>query len=525
MTIRDLPTANSSPEEPRAFFHNFFEKALDGCGMGAAILDFRCPERRILSANDVFCRARSCGKEDLVGKPGRVILSGETSPSARLQVETGLQEGVVSKGIFHRPGQETEGWREMVISPFPDAGGEVVYLVVIETDATLHKGLEEHLRQRQRLETVGHMAGGVAHDFNNMLQAIMGFCSLLHLELPRESPSRQHLNQMEEALNLSLNLTRQLLTFVRHAPVEVTAVDLHTIISHLQPIVASLLRENVQLRFLPDPDPLWVRVDRDRLEQAILNLIINSRDAITGAGKITIRTGHERHEVPWDTPFSRMAAGGYVVIEVTDDGSGMDEKTMSRLFEPFFTTKVRGHGTGLGLAMVFRVMEDAGGGIDVTTAPGQGTTFRLYLPREAPGVPPPYLPPETGCIPVLSEGSPWRILLVDDDPLVNRSTRSLLQRRGYEVESAFDGVEALDCLERGTSFDLIITDVVMPRMGGLELVRQVRQRHPSMPIILISGYSEEQEGSAKFPRDCPFLAKPFAWQDLAALIEKTVRKE
>jgi len=427
-------------------------------------------------------------------------------------------------------------WRLFASAPRRIPGGSLIW-DGIELDITARKQievellekarLEDQLRQAQKLESIGRLAGGVAHDFNNMLGVILGHVELALEEVRPGNPLRPDLEQirpdLEEirsAAQRSAELTRQLLAFARKQTILPRRLCLNEVVGRIHGLLARLIGEDVRLEFRPG-EPLWpVSMDPTQLEQVLTNLVVNARDAIAGHGKIVVSTGNRTVDDAFRALHPEAVAGDFACLEVTDDGSGMDPATMARIFEPFFTTKVLGKGTGLGLATVYGVVQQNRGFILVESAPGRGTTFSIHLPRDAAGRD---RPPAPGA-PLPPEPGRETILLVEDEPSVLHLTARILTRQGYRVLEAGTPQEAL-CLAREApgELHLLITDVVMPEMNGRQLARSVLSLHPGARCLFMSGYTADvvahqgvlEEGVA-------FLQKPFSSHALLDKVRQTL---
>jgi PAS domain S-box-containing protein len=376
---------------------------------------------------------------------------------------------------------------------------------------------EEQLRHAQKLEAVGRLAGGIAHDFNNLLMVIQGSVNLVLMNTTEADPQRDDLQEIVRATERAAALTRQLLAFGRKQVLRPKVVNLNTAISDLHKIMHRLIGEDVELHLELDPDLGCVKVDPGQLEQVVLNLAVNSRDAMPDGGRLTIRTTNtELTNKDADRFPYKVLTGPYVCLSFEDTGFGMPESVLGRVFEPFFTTKEQGRGSGLGLSMVYGIVKQSEGYIWVASTQGQGTTIQIYLPL-IPCVREESEPPPT---PPLRRGS-GRVLLVEDEEPVRKVTRRLLEQGGYEVVEAASGPEAIRQFDSlAGSVDLVLTDVVMPRMGGRELATRLLARNPSLPVLYMSGYAADRglrRGMDK--RDQNFIQKPFSPEELLERIQ------
>ena len=377
---------------------------------------------------------------------------------------------------------------------------------------------EEQLRQAQKMEAIGTLAGGVAHDFNNLLTTIMGYSQLLAMRLTPDDPSLHDMEEIIKAATRASMLTRQLLAFSRREMVQPRLVDLNAIVSEMGKMLRRLIGESIDLVVVPAENLGAVKADAGHVEQVLMNLSVNARDAMPGGGRLTIETSNIELGEGYAGEHIGVSPGQYVLLVVSDTGSGMDPQTKARMFEPFFTTKGPGKGTGLGLSTVYGIVKQWGGSIEVYTDPSWGTTFKIYFPRAAGTV-----EHDTGSeFPVLVPRGSETVLLVEDQDAVAAVIRAALQHYGYQVLEARQGGEALALLDRhGAPISIVVTDVVMPVMGGPELAKRLWQRWPETKVLFMSGYTERAFSSyaALDPR-ASFLQKPFMPESLALKVRE-----
>jgi len=376
--------------------------------------------------------------------------------------------------------------------------------------------LEERLRQAHKMEAIGRLAGGVAHDFNNLLTIIRGHIDLLADRAGMDDSQKRSVEQIQRASNRAVAMTRQLLAFSRMQVLQPSILDLNSVISEMGKMLPRLIGEHVEFTFIPDPQLATITADPGQIEQVLMNLAVNARDAMPDGGKLVVRTSSISLSAAEAVKRPAMAPGEYVLISVSDTGQGMNEQTKARIFEPFFTTKEVGMGTGLGLATVYGIVKQSGGFIWVESAPGKGATFEIYFPQAS----------GKACVaspepaPRIESRGTETILLVEDEPGVRELASQFLRGSGYFVLEAPDGVQALEIAARHPGpIHLLLSDVVMPRMSGKELMHRLRAaRKEDMKIILMSGYSE-YNGTEFRQTDSPFLrlGKPFS---LASLVGK-----
>jgi two-component system cell cycle sensor histidine kinase/response regulator CckA len=397
-------------------------------------------------------------------------------------------------------------------SPITTHEGVFVGTMLNVSDVTAKRGIDAQVIQNQRLEAIGQFAGGIAHDFNNLLTTIQGYTNIAMESLAPDDPIRADLAQVIASSEMATAITRQLLAFTRRQVLMPRDVDPAAVIDGLLPILAPLLGEVVVALDI-DPDHAWVRVDPTQLEQVILNLAVNARDAMAGSGTVRISI-HNLDAADPERPDPDLTAGPFVRISVSDTGAGMSEETKAQIFDPFYTTKAEGKGTGFGLSTVFGIVAQSGGQVQVETAVGVGSTFHVDLPRvvarAAPAQPAPTAP--------LARGT-GVVLLAEDDPAVREFTRRGLEAAGYTVFAAAGAEEAINASEHwSSSIDVLVTDMVMPGMHGQDLALHIRAARPDVGIVLISGYTEDVLGVGTKLGSVEFLGKPFTIAALAAAV-------
>ena len=412
----------------------------------------------------------------------------------------------------------TPVWIIQNVSLVADEDGEETFLGTV-FDVTERRRLEEQLLQSQKMEAVGRLAGGIAHDFNNLLTAIAGYSDLLLGELPENDPRRESAVEIREAGRRAAGLTQQLLAFSRRQVLEPRVLDLNAVIASMEKMLRRVIGEDIELTTALDPDLWRTMADPGQIEQAIVNLAVNARDAMPRGGQLTLETGNVTLDDQFASTYATVQPGPHVMLAVSDTGVGMDAALQSRLFEPFFTTKERGKGTGLGLSTTYGIVKQSGGSIWVYSEPGVGTTFKIYLPRceeplaerEAPPLP---LTPRPGT---------ETVLLVEDETEVRRLVERLLRMQGYTVLSAASPAEAIAAARASGKIELLVTDVIMPGMNGREMAAVLASERPRMRVLYMSGYTDAaiaQQGI--LPPGTAFLSKPFTPDVLARKVREVL---
>ncbi|MEJ2421090.1 MAG: PAS domain S-box protein [Acidobacteriota bacterium] len=381
-------------------------------------------------------------------------------------------------------------------------------------DLSALREVEEQLRQAQKMEAIGQLAGGIAHDFNNLLMAIQGPVELMQGRLKDDDPLQPELELVRGAAERASGLTRQLLAFARRQVLKPAVLDLNEVLREMVPMLQRLLPENVRLGFIPTKPLKPVSLDRTQFEQVLVNLCINARDAMPEGGRIVLETAEAFVDETFGESYPWAKAGEYALFSVTDDGAGMDEETLSKIFEPFFSTKGPSGGTGLGLSTVYGIVKQHGGMVAAYSEPGLGTMFKLYFPVSAESSPSKGLNGQSEI-----RGGNEHLLVVEDEAAVREVVVEALQSLGYDVEHAKDGESALRRVRNGTGFDLVVTDMVMPGLGGLQLAEEIRKLAPSTRFLFTSGYSEStldndfRQGAGRH-----FLGKPYSIKTLARVV-------
>ncbi|MBZ5720985.1 MAG: PAS domain S-box protein [Acidobacteriia bacterium] len=396
-------------------------------------------------------------------------------------------------------------------------------LEIIAEDVTERRVLEDQFRQAQKMEAVGRLAGGVAHDFNNLLMVINGYTEVLLEQTDASHPFRQKIEAIQQAADRATTLTRQLLAFSRKQFLELKLVDVNAIVSDMERLLRPLIGENIELIAKLAMNLSRTRADAGQIEQVIMNLVVNSKDAMPNGGKIIIQTANVSLDDDLRREYSYIRPGPYVMLSISDTGVGMDKETQSRIFEPFFTTKEKGKGTGLGLSTAYGIIKQSGGYVFVHSELGRGTTFRIYLPQaDEPAEPLSHVRASQA-----ASGGSETVLLVEDEESVRQLVRETLEAKGYKVLEAEQGHSALEiAAAHQGSIDMLITDVVMPGMSGRELAQRLSGSHPRTKVLYVSGYTEDAiVHQGVLDPGTAFLQKPFTLQALSRKVRDVLRTE
>lgn len=430
----------------------------------------------------------------------------------------------VGRRIEYRMRHKDGSWvsLESTASPVINGEGEVESLVIVNRDISERRRLEEQLRQSQKMDAIGRLSGGVAHDFNNLLGVVIGYAEILQEQIPETDDMRSAVDQIIRAGNGASSLTKQLLAFSRQQVLEPKILLLNTVVADTEKMLRRLIGEDIELLTSLDPALGKIRADHGQIEQVIMNLVVNARDAMPEGGRLVIETTN--FEI--DEKFARRYAypvlpGQYILLTVSDNGIGIDTATQQRIFEPFFTTKEKGKGTGLGLSLVYGVVKQSGGYIDVVSTRGKGTTFNIYLPRVAENaVDTRPVGPDS---PDELRGTET-ILFAEDEDMLRTLTRHLLELYGYRVLEACDSNQAQRLSEQtGHEIHLLLTDVVMPGVSGRILADQLKQKRPELKIVFMSGYTGQRVGEKEILEPGSlFLQKPFTRESLARKIREAL---
>jgi len=497
-----------------------FARFFNSAPIGIALLD---TQGQVINSNAAF--AKLIGEKSIHNKPLTSFFDKEAH--AEFERNFALANDVQAKiaAIEVRFNKGKHNIAQLFVSPSEnqdeDGAGAVVYAV----DVTEHRELEQKFSQSSKMQAVGELAGGIAHDFNNVLTAVIGFSDLLLTRHTPGDPSFQDIMNIKQNANRAANLVRQLLAFSRRQTLRPTILLLDEALSDMKVLLERLSGERVRLSFKTTADLGYVKVDVNQLEQVIMNLSVNARDAMPEGGSLTLATGQLTHNDGDALGRGIMPAGEYVYFTVRDEGTGMTQDVLDKIYDPFFTTKEIGKGTGLGLSTVYGIVKQTGGFVFADSEPGKGTTFTVLLPRYYP------TKAELADDAVVIEdkttdlSGKGTILLVEDEEAVRTFAVRALQTRGYNVLEADSGVSALDLLESvDQTIDLVVSDVVMPEMDGPTMLKEIRKQNKNVKVIFISGHAEEAfEKNLDDNEEFAFLPKPFSLKQLAAKVKESLR--
>ena len=471
--------------------------------------------------NPQFTRLYGWTAEEVVGKETPRILKGGALEQDDYESFWAaiLSKQIVRREFCNRTRDGRDVWIEASANPIVDDHGEIVGFLAIQSDITERRRLGEQLVQSQKMEAVGRLAGGIAHDYNNILSVIMGYSDLLLSELDTSNPIRGDIEEIHRAAGRAAALTRQLLVFSRREVSRPEVVDVNAVVSSVDRLLRRAVGEDVTLHLDLDPSLPYVHIDASHVEQILMNLVVNARDATPGGGRISIATRSVAIDAEEASRLGTAGVGPHVIIEVADTGHGMGPDIAARAFDPFFTTKPKGLGTGLGLSIVYAIVKQAGGTIAIESEPERGTRCRVYLAATA-GTRTAHDAAATA--PVVAK-RPETILLVEDEDQVRAITQRMLLQRGYHVLEARNAGEAFLLVEQGTeTIDLLLTDVVMPQFSGTRLAQRLTKLLPDLRILFMSGYSDAVDRETIVTMGADLVIKPFSRADLLSAVERAL---
>jgi two-component system, cell cycle sensor histidine kinase and response regulator CckA len=509
VAVFDVITERKRTEAARQLLASAIEQA-------AEMIVITDPLGSIQYVNPAFESVTGYAKEEVLGRSPRILKSGEHETSFYEDLWGTIASGKAWAGHFvNKKKDGTRYTEDATISPVHDAEGRIVNYVAVTRDSTHERHLEEQLRQAQKMESVGRLAGGVAHDFNNMLQVISSYVELSLAHVDSGHVLHKNLQQIQKAAQRSAELTGQLLAFARKQTVSPKVLDVNDAVAGMLKMLQRLIGEDIDLAWMPGHAAGKIRIDPSQLDQILANLAVNARDAIAGVGKLTIGTDIVMIDQAYSADHPGHIPGTFVLLTVSDDGSGMSKETLSHIFEPFFTTKGIGQGTGLGLATVYGIVNQNNGFINVYSEVGQGTTFKIYLPRSEG---------EGAARAQVSEDEPPRgsetVLVVEDEAAILELSKLMLENLGYTALTAQTPAEAIRLVsEHIDAIHLLVTDVVMPQMNGRDLALLITELKPGLKVLFMSGYTADVIAhQGLLDEGVSFVSKPFSMNALAEKI-------
>jgi PAS domain S-box-containing protein len=517
-TLNRTELKRRKAEEARHYSEKRYETLLARANDAILIFNSR---GQIIEANQLACLQSGYERKELLNKSlaDLPLFSGRANNITR-QISRLLHSGQV---LFTAPFQRSDGktiYLEISAKRLESSGEDVT--IAISRDITQRKQLEDQLRQAQKMEAIGRLAGGIAHDFNNLLTVINGYCELILDNIQTDQALYHDIEEIRNAGKRAAALTRQLLAFSRKQVLAMKVIELNSLIRGLETMVHRIIGEDIELSTPLYIENMCIKADPGQIEQVIMNLVVNARDAMPEGGKLTVETSLFSFGKEYTEKHLGLKPGNYVVLAISDTGKGMDEETLTRVYEPFFTTKEKDKGTGLGLSTVYGIIKQSNGYINAESELGKGTTFEIYFPELTDYA-------ETG-----KEQSPRveslsgseTVLLVEDEDIVRNFISRILKKHGYRVIEASQGQEALDLfIKLRQEIQIVVTDVIMPKMKGVELVRKISDLYPDIHVIFISGYSETlMEQHNLLDKELNFLQKPFSAGTLLNKIREVLDK-
>ena len=518
------PSVTSSGAQALSDTHSdIFFAAVETTRMPMIVTDPHQSDNPIIFANNAFRRMTGYTPEELIGRNCRLLQGPETDRGTIAEVRRAVaeQKEVAVEVLNYRKDGSTF-WNALFVTPVYDKGGELVYIFASQLDVSRRRDAEDALHQAQKMEALGQLTGGIAHDFNNLLQVISGYTDIVQALAQSETYNVGRLVRASEAIRTATDraskLTHQLLAFSRKQRLEGRAINLNGLVDSMSDIADRTLGDDIELRKALSPD-LWnARVDPTQAEVALLNILINARDAMPNGGTVTVETGNLTIGAEHGSLFPGLTPGRYVTVSVTDTGTGMPPEVLARVMEPFFTTKEEGKGTGLGLATVYGFAKQSGGTVKLYSELGHGTTVRIIFPATQADV-----QDEAGPIGrTIDRHGTETVLVVDDRPEVAETARAILEDFGYTILTAHDAREAIDLLDGDARIDLLFSDLIMPGgMNSVMLARAARERQPRIRVLLTTGYAEASlERTDAGGSEFEVINKPYRRMDLVRRVRQ-----
>ncbi len=518
--LEDLKAENLARKEKETELEKV-TMAIEQAGEVVMITD---PAGMIQYVNPAFETVSGYSREEAVGKTAAILKSGEQDQAFYQNLWKTITGGRIWQGrMVNKRKDSTLYTEDATISPVFDLAGKIINFVGVKRDITAHLEMTAQLQQAQKMESVGRLAGGVAHDFNNMLSIILGYTELALDKTDPAGALHANLQEVFKAAMRSVDITRQLLAFARKQTIAPVVIDLNTTVEGMLKMLRRLIGEDIDLAWMPGFGVWPVKIDPSQVDQILANLCVNARDAITGVGKVTIETGNVLFDEDYIARHSGFVSGEFVLLTVSDNGCGMDKETLDHLFEPFFTTKEVNKGTGLGLATVYGIVKQNNGFINVYSEPGKGTSFKIHIPRDATGI---VETKDSKSTPLLL-GRGETVLLVEDEPALLGMAKTMIEHLGYTVLSASAPSEALRLAEEHIGeIHLILTDVVMPEMNGRNLAQRISAFYPEMKYLFMSGYTANVIAhQGVLDEGVHFIQKPLSIKNLAAKVREALNAQ
>jgi PAS domain S-box-containing protein len=507
--IRDITARKTAEVERRQLL-----AAMEQAGEAIVMTD---AQGIIQFVNPAFERTTGYSREEAIGQNLRILKSDKQDDQFYRNLWETISDGRTWTGrMVNKRKDGILYTEESTISPIRNDSGRIVNYVAVKRDITEQLRMADQFQQAQKMEAVGLLAGGVAHDYNNMLSVILGYTELALLKADPDQPLHDDLEEIYQAAMRSTEITRQLLTFARKQTIKPVVLDLNQNVGGMLKMLRRLIGEDIDLAWLPQAGLDPIKMDPIQVDQILVNLCVNARDAIAGVGKVTIETENVFFDEAYCASNIGFVAGEYVLLAISDDGRGMEKEVLDHIYEPFFTSKGLGQGTGLGLSTVYGIVKQNNGFINVYSEPGNGTTFRIYLPRY--GGQAVDIRRDEGMEIPLSNGE--TVLVVEDEPALLQLTRRLLEKLGYRVLTAATPGEAIGLAEEYASeVQLLITDVVMPEMNGRDLAERLQSHYPSIKVLFMSGYTATIIAHRGVLNEgVNFIQKPFSMKNLAVKV-------
>jgi len=511
--IRDITARKRADAERKRLL-----AAIEQAGEGIVMTD---AQGNIEFVNPAFEQITGYSHTEVLGRNPRILKSGTHDDLFYRDLWETISSGRTWAGrLVNKRNDGKLYTEETTISPVREASGRIVNYVAVKRDISEHLRLSAQFQQAQKMEAVGLLAGGVAHDYNNMLGVILGYAELALEKVGPAEPLHADLEIIITAARRSVDITRQLLTFARKQTIIPVVLDLNQTVETMLAMIRRLIGEDIDLAWLPKANLRPIKMDPTQVDQILANLCVNARDAFTGSGKITIETGNVDFDAAYCADHFGFVEGAYVLLAVSDDGCGMSKEVMEHIFDPFFTTKEEGHGTGLGLSTVHGIVKQNNGFINVYSEPGKGTTFRIYLPQHVEQA---AASAQTKALDIpVSQGE--TVLVVEDEPVLLMMAQMMLRKLGYRVLAAGTPSKAIELAEQHErQIHLAITDVVMPEMNGRDLAECLQALSPGLKILFMSGYTADVIARrGVLEAGVNFLQKPFSVHDLATKVREVL---